>query len=162
MYQFYIFNSQNHPHQSSKKCVNLQNYYKAKTLYQKKKKTLPKSLTLVKQKMCKFAKLLQSNCINFPKIQKSDRIYITIQHEKHPYQLVYNCANIQNELHNIRGYRRFVSIILLIFFSLSSCHSPISCSLSSSFFAYQTPLLLLGLFNIFSLHTRFLFSFDFF
>ena len=126
------------------------------------KKKIPKSLTLVKQKMCKFAKLLQSNCINFPKIQKGDRIYITIQHEKHPYQLVYNCANIQKELHNVRGYRRFVSIILLIFSSLSSCHSPISCFISSSFFAYQTPPLLLCLFNIFSLHTRFLFSFDFF
>ena len=140
MYQFYIFNSQNHSNQSSKKCVNLQNYYKAKTLShtkKKKKKTLPKSLTLVKQKMCKFAKLLQSNCINCPKIQKSDRIYITIQHEKHPYQLVCNCANTQKELHNICGYRRFVSIILLIFFF--SLFLPQSYLLLSFFFFLCIP-----------------------
>ena len=140
MYQFYIFNSQNHSNQSSKKCVNLQNYYKAKTLSQKKKKkkkTLPKSPTLVKQKIYKFAKLLQSNCISLPKVQKSDRIYITIQHEKHPYQLVCNCANIPKELHNICGYRRFVSIILLIFFF--SLFLPQSYLLLSFFFFLCIP-----------------------
>ena len=110
----------------------------SKNSLSKKKKTLPKSPTLVKQKIYKFAKLLQSNCISLPKVQKSDRIYITIQHEKHPYQLVYNCANIQKELHNICGYRRFVSIILLIFFLLSLLAIVLS----------------LALFLLLSLHTR--------
>ena len=105
--------------------------------------------------MYKFAKLLQSNCISLPKIQKkSDRIYIT-----NSMKSTHISLSIIVQIYKKRYIIYVVTVglyqLFIYFCSLSSCHSPISCSLFSSLSAYQTPHLLLGLFNIFSLHTRF-------